>query len=494
MSSEHPLDGYELVIGLEVHAQLMTATKIFCTCPASSGNEPNTSTCPRCLGLPGTLPVLERAAVELALKAALALQCTVHRTSQFARKSYFYPDLPKGYQITQHDRPLATGGRLRIPLAEGAAEERWVAIRRLHLEEDAGKSMHLPAGSGTAGAAGEAGSLVDFNRCGVPLIEIVSEPALRSPEEASSYLKELRSLLRYLGVCDGNMEEGSFRCDANLSLRRRGEQVLGTRTELKNLNSFRYIRAALHAEALRQAALLSRGQPIAQETRLFDPASGHTLGMRGKEESHDYRYFPEPDLPELVVDEPWLAALSAALPELPHQRRQRYREELGLPPADAAVLTVERGIADYFEAVLAAGAPAKPAANWLMTELLRRWDGVSGPPPVPPARLAELLALLGSGELTGTLAKRVWELMVERGGSPREIIAAEGLVPAAESELAPVVERVLAEHPAQVASYRAGKKTLLGFFVGQAMRATAGKGDAARLKELLAARLEREDG
>ncbi|MBM4318930.1 MAG: Asp-tRNA(Asn)/Glu-tRNA(Gln) amidotransferase subunit GatB, partial [Deltaproteobacteria bacterium] len=476
-------------------------------CPTRSPAGPNSATCPRCLGLPGALPVLNREAVTLALRAALALQCEVHRASQFARKSYFYPDLPKGYQITQHDRPLATNGRLLLPEPPlppppgdtpdrpGPPRPRRIGISRLHLEEDAGKSFHFSWLDGGAAAVGPTdGSLLDFDRCGVPLVEIVSEPELNSPAEASAFLKELRNLLRWLGVCDGNMEEGSFRCDANLSLRRHGEPGFGTRTELKNLNSFRHIRVALAYEARRQAALLARGLPIGQETRQLDPTSGRTVALRGKEEAHDYRYFPEPDLPELLVDEPWLGAVAAVLPELPGQRRERYRAGLQLPVHAATVLTAEKAVSDYFEAVVVAGVPARQAASWVMTELLHLWDGGSAAaPPVPPAALAELLGLLAAGELTPTLAKTVWEKMVGGGGSARQIVAREGLRPAGEGELLPAVEQVLAAHPGEVARYRAGKKGLLGFFVGQALKATGGKGDAGRLRELLQACLEQEE-
>ncbi len=465
---------YEVIIGLEVHAQLLTETKAFCRCPTAVGDRPNTHTCPVCLGLPGTLPVLNRQAVQLALRAALALNCEVHGLSQFARKNYFYPDLPKGYQISQFDRPLATRGRLIIPSAEGG--EREVGILRVHMEEDAGKSSH----------GGREGSLVDFNRCGVALIEIVSDPDMRSPEEAVAYLKELRSLLRYAGVCDGNLEEGSFRCDANLSLRPWGCEVLGTRTELKNLNSFRHIRLALEHEVLRQGALLDAGERVVQQTLLFDEATGRTQPMRGKEESHDYRYFPEPDLPPLEVGEDQVAEARAALPELPRARRLRYQEVLGLPAYDAGVLTAERSVAEVFEATLAAGAEPKPASNWIMTELLRSWDG-SGAPPVAPDALAELLALLASGELTSTLAKAVWEKMLGTGRRAAEVVATEGLVVV--DDLGPAIEAVMAANPEQVERYRAGKTALMGFFVGQVMKATGGKADAAKLRPLLAARL-----
>ncbi len=469
--------GYQVVIGLEVHAQLLTERKLLCACPNRSDLGPNQATCPVCLGMPGTLPVVNQRAVELAVRAASALGCTVHRRSRFARKSYFYPDLPKGYQITQDDMPLATDGRLRFQV-EGQAGERCVTITRLHLEEDAGKSTHVP-GTGT---------LVDFNRCGVPLVEIVGAPEIGSPDEAVAYLKELRTLLRHVGVCDGNMEDGSFRCDANLSLRVPGSGHMGVRTEIKNLNSFRHVRMALEYEARRQAELLVRGLPVLPETRLFHEASGTTRGMRSKETSSDYRYLPEPDLPDLILDDTLLQRAGEDLPELPWVRRERYRVNLGLSPYEAGVIASRLGLAELLDRVLMEGVSAKLAASWLMTHLLRVWDGDTGEPPVGPGPVAKLLRMIESGRLTDALARRVWEQMLDAGRDPEEVVREEGLE--VRQDLEPLVDELLGRFPDQVARYHAGKTGLLGFFVGQAMRETGGRADPTRLKELFRQRLE----
>ena len=470
---------WEAVIGLEVHAQLRTGTKIFCACPNDPAAPPNTCTCPVCLGLPGTLPVLGRQAVVLGLRAALALRCDVGVRSTFARKHYFYPDLPKGYQITQDERPLATGGHLSVP--QGEERELVVPLTRVHLEEDAGRSYH----GATPGKTG-----LDFNRCGVPLLELVTEPALRSPEQAAEFVRELRALLRTLGVCDGNMEDGSLRCDANLSLRRAGSRKMGTRTEVKNLNSLRHLRLALQHEQRRQAAILDGGGRVHQETRLFDEASGSTSPLRSKEESDDYRYFPEPDLPDLMIDPELLGEARAGLPELPADRRQRYRARLGLSGYAAAVLSAEAPLSAYFDAVLVAGAAPKAAANWVSNELLACWDR-EGPPPVAPERTAELLELLATGELTGPLAKTVWARMLESGRSAGEIMASDGLRVA--GDLGPLVADTLQAHPRQVAQYRAGKHALLGFFIGAAMRASGGSAPPDRLRSQLVAALEEDE-
>jgi len=479
-----PAPRFTTVIGLEVHAQLQTTTKMFCRCPTQGTGGPNGRVCPVCLGLPGALPVPNQEAVRLGVRAALALGCQVQPRSQFARKSYFYPDLPKGYQISQHDRPLAWGGELVLP-GSGAAPRR-IPLLRLHLEEDAGRSQHVsPPGEPPA-------TLLDFDRCGIPLVEIVTRPALGSPQEASDALKELRTLLRTLGVCDGNLENGSFRCDANLSLRPADDPTLGTRVEIKNLNSFRHLRLALEEETARQTELLAQGRPVAPETRQFDPSSGRTLVLRNKEESKDYRYFPDPDLPELVLAEDWLHAQRAALPELPAARRARFVREHGLSDYEAGVLVTERAVADHYEALLEAGARSRPAASWVLNEVLRVWDGSGdGPPPVPPAALAELLALLGAGAITGTVAKQVWEELRQHGGEPAAIVTRLGL--GTTTDLDPTVRRVLAAHPAQVAQYRAGKAALLGFFIGQAMRELRGRADATELGRRFAALLEGED-
>ena len=473
-------DRYETVIGLEVHCQLLTATKIFCACANRFGDPPNTNVCPVCLGLPGALPVLSRQAVTLALRAAVATHCTVHPTSVFARKNYFYPDLPKGYQISQLDRPLATAGHVEI---EGEAGPRRVRLNRIHMEEDAGKLLH----EGFAWSADRSG--VDFNRGGVPLIEIVSEPDLRGADEAYAYLTELRAILVYAGVSECNMEEGSLRCDANVSVRPRGTAALGTRVEVKNLNSFRNVARAIEHEAARQSALAHSGRPVVQETRLFHAERGETAPMRSKEEAMDYRYFPEPDLPPLVVDEAWVAEVKAGLPELPAARRRRFAADYGLPAYDAGVLTASREVAEYFEAVAAESGNAKAASNWIMTDVLRKLKddaGASGAGPIPAAHLAELVRLIDGGTLSGKTAKDVFETMWTSGEGPRAIVEREGLTQVSdEGALAAAVEAVLAASPAQVAAYRGGKTATLGWFVGQVMKQTGGKANPQLVNELL---------
>ncbi len=445
---------YEPVIGLEVHAQLRTATKIFCSCRNRFGDAPNTNVCPVCLGLPGALPVLTRQAVSLALRAALATQCTVHETSIFARKNYFYPDLPKGYQISQYERPLATNGHIEIPVGAGAF--RRVRIHRIHMEEDAGKLLH----EGLPWSAEKSG--VDFNRSGVPLIEIVSAPDLHSAEEAHDYLTALKAVLLYAGVSDCNMEEGSLRCDANVSVRARGTETLGTRAEVKNVNSFRNVARAIDHEIARQSALVSAGGRVVQETRLWNADRGETFSMRSKEDAHDYRYFPEPDLPPLVVDDEWLREVRASLPELPADKRKRFVAAYKLPEYDAGVLTLAPEVADYFEAVARARGNAKAASNWVMTEVLRKVKDDDRPlsaSPVPPARLAELIQLVDGGAITGTSAKVVFERMWTGGED-------------------------------QVATYRKGKTSTLGWFVGQVMRKTGGKANPQLVNALLKKALE----
>jgi aspartyl-tRNA(Asn)/glutamyl-tRNA(Gln) amidotransferase subunit B len=477
---------WEAVIGLEVHVQLRTATKMFCRCPNRFGAAANTLVCPVCLGYPGTLPVVNGAAVDLAVKLALALGCTVRERSVFARKNYFYPDLPKGYQISQFDLPLATGGELPL-----AGRDQPVRIHRLHLEEDAGKLLHeAPGGAQLAGR-----SLVDFNRCGVPLVEIVSEPDLRSAAEAQDYMQSLHQVLLYTGVSDGNMEEGSLRCDANVSVRRPGEPM-GTKTEVKNLNSFRYVARALEHEIERQTALLESGGRVVQETRSFDAAQGTTRTLRSKEEAHDYRYFPEPDLPPLAVPPEVIARLRAELPELPWARRRRLVEQYGLSLEDARVLTAARELADYYEAAAAAlPAHARAVANWVRGPLLgalkeRRSDLSQAP---PPARLAELVGLVESGAISNTAAKDVFAAVWDSGEAPQQALDRLGLGQVSdEGELRRWVEAVVGENPQQAAQYRAGKAQLLGFFVGQVMKRSAGRAEPRRVQELVRDVLARE--
>src|SRR6266545_280702 len=472
---------YEPVIGLEVHAQLRTATKIFCSCRNRFGDAPNTNVCPVCLGLPGALPVLTRQAVTLALRAALATECTVHETSIFARKNYFYPDLPKGYQISQYERPLATNGHLEIPAGAGA-------FRRIRMEEDAGKLLH----EGLPWSAEKSG--VDFNRSGVPLIEIVSAPDLHRAEEAHDYLTALKAVLLYAGVSDCNMEEGSLRCDANVSVRARGTETLGTRAEIKNLNSFRNVARAIDHEIARQSALVSAGGRVVQETRLWNADRGETFSMRSKEDAHDYRYFPEPDLPPLVVDDEWLREVRASLPELPADKRKRFVAAYKLPEYDAGVLTLVPEVADYFEAVARASGNAKAASNWVMTEVLRKVKDDDRPlsaSPVPPARLAELIQLVDGGAITGTSAKVVFERMWTAGEDARTIVEREGLAQVAdEGAIESAVAEVIAASPDQVATYRKGKTSTLGWFVGQVMRKTGGKANPQLVNALLKKALE----
>jgi aspartyl-tRNA(Asn)/glutamyl-tRNA(Gln) amidotransferase subunit B len=471
---------YEPVIGLEIHAHLLTASKIFCGCSTAFGAPPNTQVCPVCLGFPGALPVMNRAAVDAAIQAALALSCTIHETSIFARKNYFYPDLPKGYQISQYERPLATDGVLEFASGHNALR---VRITRVHLEEDAGKSVH------EGFAESDRKTYVDYNRGGVPLIEIVTEPDLRSASDAAEFFTRLRAILVWLGVNDGNMEEGSLRCDANVSVRPAGSPQLGTKAEVKNLNSFRFLQKALEYEIARQIDVVSSGQRVVQETRLFDAAAGHTVSMRSKEEAHDYRYFPEPDLPPLVVDRERLARIEASMPELPDARRARFVSEHGLPDYDAAQLTQGRATAEYFEAAVAAGAPPKLASNWIMGELARtlKESGADiGASRVDARALAGLLALIDKGTISGSMAKDVFEKMYASGRPAAAIVAAEGLAQIDdESQIVALIAAALAKNVDAVQQYRAGKTTAFGFLVGQVMKATGGKANPKRVNELL---------
>ena len=477
---------FEPVIGLEVHCQLKTKSKLFCACPNRFGDAPNSNVCPVCLGLPGALPVLARESVALALRAAIATGCTVHETSIFARKNYFYPDLAKGYQISQFERPLATDGSVAIETAGGA---RRVTIQRIHIEEDAGKLLH----EGFAWSNEKSG--VDFNRAGVPLIEIVSAPELRSADEAHAYLTALRTTLVYADVSDCNMEEGSLRCDANVSVRPAGAGTLGTRVEIKNLNSFRHVAHAIDHEIARQTATIQAGGAVVQETRLWNADRNETASMRGKEEAHDYRYFPEPDLPPLIIDPSWVEEVRAELPELPDTRKRRFVEVLGLPPYDANLLTQDRALADYFEAVARECGDAKAASNWVMTEVLRRLKGEAQNATVPVAAkaLAELIGLIGRGAISTTTAKDVFSRMWTSGDSALAIVEREGLAQVSdESALQRAIDAVIEESPEQVLSYRSGKAATLGWFVGQVMKATGGKANPQVINRLIKTALDRD--
>lgn len=473
---------YEVVIGLEVHAQLKTKSKIFCSCSTAFGAAPNENTCPVCTGMPGTLPVLNATAVEYAVKMAMAVDCTLNRKSIFARKNYFYPDLPMGYQISQFDLPVAEHGHIMIHTKDG---EKRIGITRIHMENDAGKSIH----SGTDNA-----SYVDLNRAGTPLIEIVSEPDMRSAEEAVAYLKSLRAILLYLDICDGNLEEGSFRCDANVSIRPRGQKEFGTRTELKNMNSFRNIQRAVEYEVERQIDVLEDGEAIVQETRLFDAAKGVTRTMRGKEEAHDYRYFPDPDLVPLVIEEAWLQKWEQELPELPKARVQRFRDTLSLPEYDAEVLTAEKEIADYFEEALKTYNEPKKISNWVMGEVLRELNDRSATLDVcklAPAALAKLVKIVDEGLISGSIAKNVFKELFETGGDPEAYVKAKGLVQISDtSAIEALVDEVLAANPAEVERFKGGDKKLTGFFVGQIMKKSKGKANPALVNELLAKKIK----
>jgi aspartyl-tRNA(Asn)/glutamyl-tRNA(Gln) amidotransferase subunit B len=482
---------YEAVIGLEIHAQLQTATKIFCGCSTAFGAPPNAHACPVCVGLPGALPVLNRAAVDLAVAAAVALGCDIQERSVFARKNYFYPDLPKGYQISQYEQPLALGGGVTLPrLRQGSGEAgyeggKFVRLTRIHMEEDAGKSLH------EGFADSDRKTYLDYNRSGVPLIEIVSEPDMRSAEEAAVFFETLRQILVWLGVNDGNMDEGSLRCDANVSVRRQGETRLGTKTEVKNVNSFRYLEKAIDYEIGRHIDVIDHGGRIVQETRLFDAAQGKTYSMRSKEEAHDYRYFPDPDLPALLVDATRRAKIAASLPELPEARRRRFIAEYALPEYDAALLTQTRGIADYFEETARQSRNAKAASNWVMGEVLRNMKerGVDiGAVPITPAALAGLIAIVEKGTISSTVAKDVFAKMYDTGRAAAEIVAAEGLAQISDtSSLEPIVRKVVDAHPDIIAEIKAGKDRKFQFLVGQVMKETKGKGDPKIVTDLMKA-------
>ena len=471
---------YEPVIGLEVHAQLLTDTKIFCSCSTKFGAKPNTQVCPICLGMPGVLPVLNEKALEFAIRAALAVNCSVSESSRFARKNYFYPDLPKGYQISQYEEPLSKQGWLEI---EFNGTKKRIGITRIHLEEDAGKLIHENS---------KKHSHVDLNRAGVPLIEIVSEPDINTPDEAVAYMKKLRSILVYLRVCDGNMEEGSLRCDANVSVRPKGTEKLGTKTEIKNVNSFKYIQKALEYEIRRHISVLEGGKEIEQETRLYDPSRNLTFPMRSKEEAHDYRYFPDPDLLPVIVDDEWVEEIRSSLPELPDQRLKRFINVLMIPAYDAGVLTASKDVADYFEDCLRFFNKPKVVSNWIMTEVLRELKSEEDIKDfaINPQKLSELLSLIEDGTISGKLAKGIFSEMALSGKGAREIVSEKGIKQISDlDEIEKIISEVIEKNPGETSRYKAGEHKLLGFFVGQVMKLTQGKANPQLVNETLKRRL-----
>jgi len=476
------VEKYEAVIGLEVHAQLMTASKMFCRCPNQFGSLPNTNVCPVCTGQPGSLPVINKKAVELGVRAATALNCEIHSESVFARKNYFYPDLPKGYQISQYEKPYSTHGNITVRLKNG--EEKRIGITRIHFEEDAGKSNHESYGT-----------LVNLNRAGVPLIEIVSEPDMRTAHEAGQYLRALHSILRYADICDGNMEEGNFRCDANISVRLRGAEKFGTKVELKNINSFKFVEKAIEYEVQRQVFAIENGEKIIQQTRSWNSAKNVTEVMREKEQAHDYRYFPDPDLPKLVISSSWLDQIKKEMPELPHQASLRFKQAFDLSDYDASVLTSSKELAQYFEKVVAQSKNGKSSANWVMNELLGRLNAAGkeiDSSPVSATQLAELIQKIDSGEISGKIAKTVFEEMFATSKDAGSIIKEKGLVQISDlGALEKAVLKVIESNPSQLADYKAGKVKLLGFFVGQAMKETKGQANPSLLNELVKKLLDR---
>ena len=472
---------YEVVIGVEVHAQLRTKSKLFCGCGTVFGLTANSQTCPLCLGLPGSLPVLNQAAVEMAVRAGLALNCTIAANNIFARKNYFYPDLPKGYQISQYEAPICEHGWIEIAVSEGTQR---VRIRRAHLEEDAGKSVHV---------AGTNGSRVDFNRAGTPLLEIVTEPDLRSSEEVVAYLKSLRDVLMYLEVCDGNMDEGSFRCEPNLSLRPLGQKEFGTKVELKNINSFKFVKDAIEYEIKRQTKVLSEGGTINQETRLWNLERGETVVMRSKEEAHDYRYFPDPDLVPLKLDKEWIDGCRKHVAELPATRMRRFVSEFGLSEYDAGVLTASKPVADYFESCVMLFNQPKTVSNWVMGELTRELNSSgtdAGASPISAERLVSLLQLVEQGTISLKVAREIFPEVYSSGKTPEQIVQEKGLIQVSdEGALDTIIEEVLSKNPTQVAQFKEGKQQVLGFLVGQVMKASGGKANPGKVNELLKKRL-----
>lgn len=470
------IEKYESVIGLEIHAQLLTVSKMFCRCPNRFGSLPNTQICPICTAQPGALPVINKKAVELGVRAAIALNCQTHLESIFARKNYYYPDLPKGYQITQYEQPFCTKGEVFVRFKNG--DEKRIGITRIHFEEDAGKSNHESYGT-----------LVNLNRAGVPLIEIVSEPDMRTAHEAGQYLRTIRAILRYADICDGNMEEGNFRCDANISVRLKGTEKFGTRVELKNINSFRFVEKAIEYEVQRQVLAVEDGEKIIQQTRSWNSAKNITEVMREKENAHDYRYFPEPDLPSLVISVEWLDKIRAEMPELPKQAAERFKKSFELSDYDAAVLTSSKEMAQYFEKVVAESKNGKSSANWVMNELLGRLNAVGkeiDSSPVTAEQLSELIVKIDSGQISGKIAKTVFEEMFATGKDAGSIITEKGFVQISDpAALENAIRKVIESHPSQTAEYRAGKIKLLGFFVGQVMKETQGQANPALLNELV---------
>ncbi|MGD0281246.1 MAG: Asp-tRNA(Asn)/Glu-tRNA(Gln) amidotransferase subunit GatB [Dissulfurispiraceae bacterium] len=472
---------FEAVIGLEVHAQMQTDTKLFCGCSTQFGAGPNTQTCPVCIGMPGVLPVLNRKAVEFAIRTGLAMHCSIASNSRFARKNYFYPDLPKGYQISQYELPLCIGGFIEI-LVDG--EVRKIGITRIHMEDDAGKNIHEAKGSH---------SFVDLNRSGVPLMEIVSEPDIRSPREAAEYMKKIRSIVRHIGVCDGNMEQGSLRCDANVSVRPVGQEAFGVRAELKNMNSFRFVERALEYEIKRQIKILEDGGKVVQETRLWDAGAGITQSMRSKEEAHDYRYFPEPDLVPMAIGREMIDSIKAGLPELPDAKRERFVSQYGIPEYDAELLTSEKALSVWYESAVREGGQPKAVSNWIMGEVMRLLNEAGRSIEectLQPGQLAGLLRLIDNGTISGKIAKTVFEEMFRTGKDAEGVVKEKGLVQISdEGAIEKAVDEILAKHAAEVGRFRSGEDKLLGFFVGQVMKATRGKANPQLLNDLLRKKL-----